>query len=182
MRIFLPIILVIAAIGLFVVWTNPTYQASKALSAQVSSYNVALDKSKELRKLRDELLSKRNTFSPDDIEKLDDILPNNVDKIRFIIDMSNIASRHSIQLRDIELGDIDNTAHSGESLALGTNSDPVGSVDISFSFTSSYDKMVSFLQDIEHSLRLIEIQKISFSADSDDRNSYSLSVRTFWLR
>src|SRR6185437_14911262 len=82
--------LVVAAIGLFVVYTNPTYQATKALAAQVSAYNSALDKSKELRAVRDQLLSKRNTFAPSDVQKLEELLPDNVDNIRLIIDINNI--------------------------------------------------------------------------------------------
>jgi hypothetical protein len=51
MRQFLiPIILVAAAIGLFVLYTNPTYQRAKN-QAQVATYNDALDKSQELRQI-----------------------------------------------------------------------------------------------------------------------------------
>lgn len=182
MRIFIPTILVIAAVALFVVYTNPTYQATKALAAQVSAYNEALDKSKELRGLRDGLISKRNTFSVDNIDKLEDMLPDNVDNIRFVIDMSNIASRHGLSLKDVELGEISNSSHAQDNLALGTSGDPIGSVDISFSVTASYDKMNALLQDIEHSLRLIDIEKLSFTAGSSDLNDYSFTVRTYWLR
>ena len=53
----MPIVLVIAAIGLFVVYTNPTYQATKALQSQASAYDDALTKSQQLRSIRDQLLN-----------------------------------------------------------------------------------------------------------------------------
>ena len=189
MRLFVPTILLIAAIGLFVVYTNPTYQASQTLQAQASAYDDALTKSQELRSVRDQLLSKRNTFSADDVQKLQELLPDNVDNIRFIIDINNIASRHNISLSNVQLGTLGGsgsgtTAASAASAAAISSSGPgdlVGSVDIGFSVTASYGDMLAFLQDIEHSLRLIDVEKLTFTASSSGLNTYAFTVRTYWL-
>ncbi|MDO8548468.1 MAG: hypothetical protein Q7R71_02235, partial [bacterium] len=90
-RLLVPFILIGAALGLFVLYTNPSYQASKATAAEVSAYDDALTKSQELKSVRDQLVSKRNTFSADNVTKLSRVLPDNVDNIRFIIDINNIA-------------------------------------------------------------------------------------------
>ena len=109
-RFFVPLILLAAAIGLFVFYTNPTYQDTvngiKVLSAQRASYEDALAKSSELRAVRDQLLQKRAVFVQSDIDKLRHVLPDNVDNIRLIIDINNIASRHSLSLTDVALGDV----------------------------------------------------------------------------
>ena len=76
------LILVGAAIGLFVLFTNPTYQTIKDLQVQNNSYDDALNKAKELHTVRDGLITKRNAFPPADIDKLQHILPDNVDNIR----------------------------------------------------------------------------------------------------
>lgn len=180
-RLFLPIILVAAAIGLFVLWTNPTYQASKDLQTQVSAYDDALNKSAELRGVRDQLLSKRNTFSPDDVQKLKNILPDNVDNIRLVIDINSIAQRHNLSLKNVQLGSVSGTRSTPNPLSSGATGDAVGSVDIGFSVTASYDVMLAFLQDLEHSLRLIDVQKLSFSANATDNNDYAFTIRTYWL-
>jgi Tfp pilus assembly protein PilO len=178
MKLFIPTILVVAAIGLFVVYVNPTYQSTKDLSAQVDAYNTALDKSQELRQVRDQLLSKRNTFSPDDVTKLSDVLPDNVDNIRLIIDINNIASRHNLTLSNVQLG----TIGGANSAAIGTASQgPVGNVDIGFSVNASYDNMLAFITDVEHSLRLIDIKTLQFTAGNTDLNSYQFGIRTYWL-
>ena len=179
MRLFIPIILIVAAIGLFVVYTNPTYQATKALSAKVDAYNNALDKSKELRSVRDSLLSKRNTFSSDDVQKLQELLPDNVDNIRLVIDINNIASRHGLTLGGINIGDI--AEKSKNQLSVANTGGLIGNVDIAFTVTTSYDNMLSFLTDLEHSLRLIDVQKISFAAGANDTSTYSFGIRTYRL-
>ncbi len=179
MRLFIPIIFIVAAVGLFVVYTNPTYQASKALSAQVAAYNDALDKSQELRSVRDQLLSKRNTFSTNDVQKLQETLPDNVDNIRLIIDINNIASRHGLSLSGVNIGDISGS-NSQTALAAGS-SGPVGNVSVSFAVMTSYDGMLSFLNDLEHSLRLIDVQKLAFTAGAGDSSTYAFTIRTYWL-
>lgn len=183
MRLFIPIILILAAVGLFVVYTNPTYQNSQALSAQVASYNDALDKSQELRTVRDQLLAKRNTFSTDDVQKLSEILPDNVDNIRLIIDINNIASRHGLSLTDVQLGNIGG-AVAQSSVASGGSGSPVGSVDIGFSVSTDYNTMLAFLEDVEHSLRLIDVEKLTFTAptSASGDTTYVFSIRTYWLQ
>lgn len=183
MRLFVPLILIIAAIGLFVMWTNPTYQSTKALQATAAAYDDALNKSQELRQVRDQLLSKRNTFSADDVKKLQDLLPDNVDNIRLVIDINNIAAHHNLTLQNVQLGTVSRSRTAQNALAVGASGDAVGSVDIGFSVTTSYDNMLAFLTDLEHSLRLIDVERLSFSTSdsSSDLSSYSFSIRTYWL-
>lgn len=180
-RLALPSILIAAALGLFVMYTNPSYQASKAVAAEVSAYNDALTKSQELKAVRDKLTSKRNTFSPDDVTKLSRVLPDNVDNIRLIIDINNIAARRNLSLTNVQLGSVSNSRNAQNSLASGASGDSVGSVTVGFSVNASYDNMLAFLGDLEHSLRIIDIQSLGFSAGSGDNADYSFSIRTYWL-
>ena len=180
-RLVLPFILLVAAAGLFVVYTDSRYQESKKLAAQVDSYNEALNKSQELRKTRDELLARRNTFDEEDIQKLHQILPDSVDNIRLIIDINNIAARRGLSLKDVQLGDLSGTAGAKNPLAVGESGSPVGSVTLGFTLGATYDDFLSFMQDLEHSMRILDIEKISFSADVSVRSDYTFSIRTYWL-
>ena len=180
-KLILPIILLLAAGGLFVGYTNPTYQASKGLQAQVASYDAALTKSQQLRQVRDGLISKRNTFSPDDVAKLQKVLPDNVDNIRLIIDINNIASQHNLSLSDVGLGDYTGSAAAQKTLAVGGAQGPVGSVQVTFSISTSYGNMLAFLADLEHSLRLIDVEKLAFSSAASNNDTYSFTIQTYWL-
>lgn len=182
MRLLIPSLLIAAAIGLFVVYTNTTYQASKALSVQVAQYDDALTKSQQLKGVRDTLLSKRTTFSESDVKKLEKVLPDNVDNIRFLIDINNIAARHSLSLTNVQLGSLTTKGSSQAAVSIASTGSPVGSVDIGFSVQASYDDMQSFLQDIEHSLRLTDVEQLSFTTSTTGTtNNYAFTVRTYWL-
>jgi Tfp pilus assembly protein PilO len=181
MRFFIPIILIVAAIALFVVYTNPNYQNSKLLAAQNASYDDALTKSAQLHSIRDDLLAKRNAFSNNDISRLEYILPDNVDNIRLIIDINNIALKNGLALTDVSLGDIvKNDPTAGQSTDDTTSA--VGSVKVGFTVAASYVNFLSFLQDLEHSLRLIDVDKIDYQPGTNGGNgTYQVEVETYWL-
>lgn len=181
MRLVVPIILIVAAIGLFALYTNQTYQRSKALGAQVAAFDEALTRAQELKSRRDELLSRRNTFSSDNVQKLERILPDNVDNIRFTIDIQNIAARHNLALKNVGLGTVSDSKAKRSALSVGSSGDPVGSAEISFAVVASYDDFLAFLQDLEHSLRIVDVENISFKTSESGRYEFSLTIRTYWL-
>jgi Tfp pilus assembly protein PilO len=184
--LLLPLLLLGAAIGLFVLYTNPAYQELKSLRTKANSYDEALNKSQELRAVRDQLLSKRNAFPNDSVAKLQKVLPDNVDNIRLIIDIDNIASKHGLALADVDLGNLGDVGGKNgpqSKAAVGAPGDAVGSVSISFSVTAKYEDFLAFLTDLEHSLRLVDVENVSFSAAAaDGKSKYALSIRTYWLR
>ncbi len=180
-RFLLPLALFAAAVGLFVLYTNPTYQTIKTLGVEQASYDDALAKSSELHAVRDQLLAKRATFAQADIDKLQHVLPDNVDNIRLIIDINNIASRHGLSLANVALGEVSGGSTAASAAAVGASGSPIGSVTVGFSLVANYDNYLAFLQDLEHSLRIVDIEKISFRADGGVLNTYTFQVRTYWL-
>ena len=186
-RIILPLILLVAAIGLFAAYTNPTYQATKTVAAERDQYDQALTTAKQLKAQRDALLSKRDTFSTDDVQKLQELLPDNVDNIRLIIDINSIAARHGLTLKNVQLGSVSQSSQSRSSLAVGSSGDAVGSVEFGFTVGATYNDFLAFLADLEHSLRLIDVEKIDFKAPPPAASAgialtdYTFTIRTYWL-
>ncbi len=163
------------------IYTNPKYQGPggiKSLKMQVASYDEALNKSQELKALRDQLLSRYNTFSAEDKDKITKVLPDNVDNIRLVIDINNIASRHALAVKNLAIGDTGKAASSAGNIG---PSSTIGSVALGFSVSADYQTFLAFLADLEHSLRLLDVEKISFSTNTTGIYDLSLSVRTYWL-
>lgn len=181
MRIILPIILIAAAGGLFALYTNGAYQHIKTLQTEVSAFDEALDNAKALKAERDDLLKKKRTFSTENEQKLQSALPDNVDNIRLIIDIQNIAARHNLSLKNIGLGTVSDARTARNALAVGSSGEPVGSVDVGFSVSASYEGFLAFLQDLEHSLRIVDVEKISFKTGVGDKYDFGLTIRTYWL-
>ncbi len=181
MKTLLPLFLIVIAVGLFLVYTNPTYLAIKVSQVEATQYDQALTQSSQLRSARDQLLSRRNTFSSDDVRKLERILPDNVDNIRLIIDIDNIAARYGLQVKDVALGQTSATPGS-QTASVGQGSQVVGTVDLGFAVSATYDNFMAFLQDLQRSVRIVDIESITFSAGTGDLNTYGLQIKTYWLR
>lgn len=180
-RFIVPIVLVLLAGVLFAMYTDPTYQASKKIKGEVVSYDDALTKSQQLRRLRDELIAKRNTFDQASLERLQRMVPDNVDNIRLIIDINGMAARHGLSLTDVELGEFSDSARERDALAVGGSGDTIGSVTLGFSLSATYDELLLFLQDLEHSLRIIDVENLTFDVTTTEENNYDFTVRTYWL-
>ena len=181
-RLLLPIIFVGIAGGLFFMYTDPTYQSIKDLSSQQAEYDQALTKAQDLLSIRNKLIAKRNTFSPDDINKIERVLPDNVDNIRLILDTETIAQRYQLHVQDIALKTPQASRDSKSQLAVGDTGDPVGSVVFSFTVTAKYDDFTRFLKDLERSVRIVDVQSIAFSVGQGELSDYTVSIKTYWLK
>jgi len=91
MRNITAIILILASIGLFFGYIDGTYSDVKELRIEQADYDRALSNSKELQAERDKLLAKFNNIGTVDLDKLNKLLPDNIDNVRLVIDVDNIA-------------------------------------------------------------------------------------------
>lgn len=177
MRLVIPILFVIAAIGLFFGYINPTYESVKILSADEGRYDEALDKSRELQHARDQLLGKYNAFSSEDITRLKKLLPDNVDNVRLILDLDAMASRYNMRIRDVAVSP-GAAQVQGE---LGPSENLYSEFLLTFAVTATYENFLFFIQDLETSLRLVEITNVSFNESLADEYEFQVSIRTHWL-
>jgi hypothetical protein len=183
------LILIILAIGLFFTYTNGELQATNAIRTTNAGYLTAIQNSEQLIKERDSVLATYNTLTAQEKANLDKILPDNVDNVRLMIDINNIASRHGILLQGLSTS-ADNTgtgagantsSGSGNSSSANPTSGTVNSVSISFGFSSSYANFLSFMKDIESSLRILDITSMTVTANPTGTYNYSMQLQTYWL-
>ena len=177
MRFILPILFVIVAVGLFFGYVDPVYDEVKVLRAEEARFIDALDRSKELQQLKDQLLARYNTFSSVDLERLQKLLPDNVDNVRLVLDLDGIASNYGLQIRNVS---IDRGAASVPG-TISSDTKSYSSIVLSFAVQATYSDFLLFIQDLETSLRLVDIFSIEFSEPVTDRYDFQVSIRTYWL-
>ncbi|HJL55844.1 MAG TPA: hypothetical protein QGF60_01410, partial [Candidatus Paceibacterota bacterium] len=102
-RLAFPIILILLSVGLFFGFIDPTYNEIQIILQEETRFDQALDKSKELQEVRDRLLSRYNTFSTNDLDRLTKLLPDNVDNVRLVLDIDNIASVYGIRIKNVAI-------------------------------------------------------------------------------
>ena len=203
-RFILPIVLIGIAASVFFMFANPIYNDISAQKAQAASYNEALNNSKELENERDILTAKYNAIDPNDLAKLQKLLPDNIDNIRLILEIEQIAAPYGMSLTDVKY-DTTNTAASSSAPAVvatveggaAANSIPknYGIFDLEFSTSGTYDNFINFTKDLENNLRIVDISSIDFSSDANtgitgvspktnlaEVYKYDFKIKTYWLK
>lgn len=184
-KFFTSIILFIASVGIFFGFIQPQYEKTKETRTEAVRYENAVNKSNELRGVRDELMTKKNGISVDNLARIQKMIPDTVDNIRLILDMDEIAGKYGLSIKNIKVS----SAPRAEERAIGPDNSPYGEALISFSVSSSYSNFKNFLKDLEQSLRLVDITALSLKAGGgekvgtgSDNYSFDISLKTYWLK
>lgn len=173
-----------AAIALFVLYTKPAYDGLDGAKKQIEQYNLALDKAAELQRLKQSLLSRYNSFNPADVERLHRLLPDHVDNVRLVLDLDTLASQHGLALQNVVISaEPEKDPKSAE--IIGAAHEEHGELTLGFATTGSYDRFVTFLTDLERSLRIVDVVELRITpiaGGADSAYRFDIVLRTYWLK
>ena len=174
------IILLLLSIGLFYTFTNGQYQEVKRLRLLSSEYKNVLQNVSAIIELRDRLLVTYETFPKAEIERINKVLPDNIDIVKLALDLDGMASQHGISIKSVkaEVG----AGVDASLIVLPENAKVYEKATVSFDFVSNYENFTRLLTDIERSLRILDIKSISFLAGESGLYEYKISVETYWLK
>lgn len=176
-----PLILIILSIGIYFTFTRVKIDEVRAVTAVNNEYKTALKNSEALIKKRDEVLAIYNKIDPEDQERLEKMVPDNVDNVRLIIDLNGVAARHNISIKNVKTSTVNKDSSKSGDTGYVSNGE-YNTVTMSFDLTTSYQTFQNFLRDLEASLRIMEISKISLKAGESGNFDYGVEVKTFWLK
>ncbi len=205
MKTFTSIILIVAGILLFIFFTRPKFADLQAKQLEVKALNIANDNAKNLETKIKDLLAIKNSITAEDIVKMDTMLPNTVENVKLIIDFdkmlqSMVEERGTLKLyKSNEVTETGSKKISIENpkITTGTMGDTsydnsrLGVINFSFSVTLTYADFIEFLQRIEHSTRILDIESIAFStpanqvevlAGKEPIYTFNIVLKTYWLK
>ncbi len=177
MKNFISLILIVGAIGLFFGYTNKRYQEIKTAKVEIEDLTKSLKQSKDILTKRADLQKRFNAFKATDLKSLDSLLPDYVDNVKLVLDMNTIAKKHGMDLKAIKV----NESKSDSTDQINPIKEKNGSISVSFTVTAPYERFVSFLKDIEKSLRVVDVTSLSFKASDTGVYDYSVTLKTYWL-
>ncbi|MES3030895.1 MAG: hypothetical protein V4697_00600 [Patescibacteria group bacterium] len=181
-----PIILIALSAGIYFTFTQGKIEEFKEVQVVNAGYQQALDNSEKLIKVRDAVLKSYNEIAPEDRERLNKLLPDNVDNVRLIIDVNGVAARHGLPLKNIKTNASPSNSSSNTVASKNTGKINVPStydtVSLSFNVTTNYETFITFLRDLEASLRIMDITKITLDTDESGNYDYGVELKTYWLK
>ncbi len=174
------IFLLALSIGLFYTFTNPMYKGVQELSAQASGYREVLNNLSDLVESRDRLAVNYSSISKAEIDRLSKALPENVDTVRIALDLDTIAARYGVTLSDVAIDDKSNDT--ATQITLPDSTLPYEKTPVSISFVSNYQNFKRFLQDLEKSLRIMDVRSVSFKAADAGLYEHTIVIDTYWVK
>ncbi len=192
MRLFLPILLIAISVGAFVLYISPAYSDIQTLRVEKADYDAALNNSKILQTIRGSLSDKYKNFNPDDLAKVEKLLPNNVDNIKLILEIQRVAATYGMTLQNVKFDTDAVTATTTNPAGFVTSGaaqnapkKDYGTFDLEFSTEGSYSNFVTFLADLEKSLRIVDVKAITFTSSTTAGSSvykYDFKITTYWFK
>lgn len=186
-RSIIAILCLAGSVALFFLYTKPAYDSMQLQKAQIKQYDLALSKANELQRLKQSLLSRYNTFSPEDLDRLHKLLPDHVDNVRLVLDVDTLAARYGLALQNVVItGQASDPQE--EAAIIGPDQSEFDSLTLRFATTGSYQQFVTFLSELEHSLRVVDVAQLKMdyapgaTAGGEPLYRYDLTVRTYWLK
>jgi hypothetical protein len=191
MDFILPIILIISSFAVFFGYVDPNYKgpANQSttsyqqdgvvfLKSELAQYDSVLNSSTQIVSQRDALVAKKNTISDADEARLETLLPSNIDNIRLIIEISDIAQARNLKAENISVGNMTQST----SNTIGQNSSLYGTLSLTFTVTATYNDFLNLLQDLENNLRLLDVTNISFHSTDSGFYDFTVTFNTYWLK
>jgi Tfp pilus assembly protein PilO len=112
------------------------------------------------------------------------MLPANPQNVQLILELNAAASQYGMVLQNVKIDASTDTPTIPGRPGPGGQSPDVGNLTITFSVAGPYNGFTNFIKTIEKSLRIIDIQKATFTAtDPKSTNyQYTVAVKTYWLK
>jgi len=190
-RSIITIIFLLATIGLFFFFINPIYKDIKDLKEKEKSYQEALSNSRELERITTSLRDSYQSFQASDVKKLDTLLPDYVNNVQLAVEIEKLALSYGMFLKNVthKLPQEEATGRQLTREQLAEQRKDYSIFELSFNTEGAYNNFVNFLSDLEKSLRIVDIESISFSVAEalnalqvSDIYKYDLKIKTYWLK
>jgi len=182
MRNLFSLLFIGASIGIVMLFARPTWNEISVLQQEANKYNDALSRVSALSIALENQRAIVSSIPVADLERLEKLLPDNVDNVKLIIDINNIAASQGIFIRDIGIAAPKESSSSRTTTLQSGARAGYDSIDLSFTVATSYSNFLSFITALEQSLRLVDITSVSFVPGEANNYNFSVTVRTYWLK
>ncbi|MDH5442452.1 MAG: hypothetical protein OEX08_02520 [Candidatus Nomurabacteria bacterium] len=177
-RTFISIALITLSILGIVFFVMPRWGNVQVITDEQKELDVALNNALELQRIRQSLAEKADNISAISIDRLGKIVPDNIDNVKLILELDVLAKNQGVNLQNVQV--IDSAVRRGDDL--GIENRLYKDMVLEFSVQSTYDNLVSFLDRLDNSLRLVDVESIAFSTRSQDSVvSYTMRMRSYYL-
>jgi len=181
-KVIAPFLFLVAAVGLLFSYIVPALETLGTLQDLEDRLERVSTQSEEMMRTLTNLQNKYDAFPPQDVARLNRLVPDDIDAVRLIIDIDMLAEKHGLTINQFEVPYISSNAAKKDS------GDPIGSAITSISCKGSYADFKAFLYELEQSLTLLDVVRLTVDAGRLDPATglllptYRLDIQTYWYK
>ncbi len=175
-----PLGYLILSLSIGYVFVYSPWAEVSALNDKKSEYSGFIDTVSKIETKKNELQTQFNQISEEDKRDINTVLPTSLDYVKFVSEIDNVAKKYGIIIDKINLAQVDSSV--GDSVANAGPSKPYRSSILGFSFGSDYEKAMSFIDELEKSMRILDIRSMKIEENKDFGYLYSVQFETYWLK
>jgi hypothetical protein len=177
MKLLTPLLLLVVSFGTFYWYISPTYYATADLRDQNNQYTAGLESARLAQIKLSTLTSEYNNFSTDNLNRLQTALPDAVDPVRLVIDITAIAQKYGVPLQGIS---VTNQPLSNSNAPTDTST--IVATPLTFSISLTYQNLLKFLNDLEQNLKITDISGVQFTPNDTNIYTYTISINSYSLK
>lgn len=174
-------------VSMYFIYMKPTYSVINQRQAKFAEYENVLSKVKEIKTKRDDLSSKYSNISQSDLDRMSKMIPKNFVTENYVNEISAIAVTHGMKISKIG---VFVPVPSDQNAPSTDFEGGIVTITSKFTVTGTYDQFLSFLKDLETSLRLIDVTGLAAKAHGADSKSkeqdgfidYTIDASTYALK
>ena len=178
-RTITPIFSIVIALVIFFLYTKPMFAEVKSVQNDTARFVGAAAKAQELNAALTSKLGEKRSYDPENLERLDALVPESIDEVRVLTDVSEIARTHNMLFGNVSVKKSEENKEVSNAQTIRYTD--IADTNIAFSLIGTYDQFKAFLADIEMSLVMLEITNIGFTAGEGELQQYEVSVNLFAL-
>ena len=182
-KLIISVLFFFLAGSIFFAYVRPTYANFDVIKAQIAQYDSALQKASQLEQLKQTLLQKYNAFNPQDINRLQTMLPDHADNIGLILELDSLAGHYGMALENADVSTDSGSSGQAASAIVPDGASPYQTIQLHFTTFGPYDKFQQFMHDLETSLRVVDLVSLKLSPQAGSGGyNYDITLKTYWLK
>lgn len=171
---FTPIILIIASILIFFFYIDPAYREIQVDRDYQDELNKSLGQAQDLEELRRQKVSLYDAFDSKDKDRVGIMISDTSDETRLFNNIAGIGSRNGVSITQVRLETDSSTPQRGENQEVTAG--PVKPVSVGFTASTRYQNFISFLEDIERSLQVMDVNGFKITSSELEGGVYKYEV------
>jgi Tfp pilus assembly protein PilO len=150
------------------------------LKSDIAKNSETLEKAEELLRLKTDLVRRAESFTQEELARLEKILPEKVDPAQILLDIYTLANSNGlVMLGDARVVKPEKVESSEDEALEKTN--PIETVDVSFTIIGPYKNLPNFGEELAKSLTLFDIEELSFTKNESNIYTYDIRMKTYLL-